>query len=588
MAMVWNPQTGRMEDDGVAMVRPMTGSPIDTAPDDVTGSDLIVGGTGAERFPLASLPPSTPADEAAKQRFPLRGDDPNATGAGGESWGVGSPGPVPSEDPGSPEDQAAAAVASSQPVTVPTKAKGGGGGGGTAGPGAGPTVGQVMAHGAQLTANEAERDVIVAKGGVEKEKADALVEQDRQEALREKALQDEQKKIQDGLTAQLKEKQDVLAKDKIHDMFEGKPLSAVLAALGAGLGAFAATRSGGVNHAQAVLDRSADMFRQKELHRFEQEEKAVGGAERSRERAEVRADVQTAALYRKFAQEREAVLRRFGAKDAQVTQDSLLQQNLAKAAEIDSGWQNKVADISRQAANDKATRAAQYAAAGAANANAEQTRAETAALKAGGGKPLTHVEREKAEGFEQGANQMKAAADLIENNPAAWKEYQKAAKEQKQADELAKTKLAGDAVGLARYMGQSAFALEQRLTSPAAKEIHASLAPVAAAKARQLDPVGALNEGALRAGWDHLGILTRNPAAIVKEIRTFEQDRRNSAKASLGASSYAAPSARQPGAKATGSGLPPLTPIQRAKTAEWLRANPNDPRAERARARLME
>jgi hypothetical protein len=259
-------------------------------------------------------------------------------------------------------------------------------GGASPGLGLGPTAGQTVARGAVQTADEGEQDVIKRKGSLEAQKADDQVALDIAQKEQERHLQQQVDDRAAQLNADLKAKQDVLAKDKIHDIFDGRPLAAVIAAISSGLGAFAATRTGGVNHAQAILDNAASMFRQKELHRFEQEEKSVEGARGDINHAEARADASMAQLYRTFARDRETVLRKRGADDAAIQADTLIQQNVAKGADRDLKWQDQNATIARQEVNDRAQRAAQYASAGHANAETKKTLAEAAVLQAGGGK----------------------------------------------------------------------------------------------------------------------------------------------------------------------------------------------------------
>jgi hypothetical protein len=367
MAIVQDPVTGLWSDDGTGVVNPSV--PVNTQPDDVAPGDLIT-----KPLPNQVMP----------GRFGAAKDQVFSTSLGTVPRLPYTPDQPAPDVPAMPGAAPEAAPLPQQPVTLPKPRVAGGGGAGP-GLGLGPTAGQTVARGAVQTADEGEQDVIKRKGSLEVQKANDQAELDiqqkEQERQRQQAIDDRAAQ----LNADLKAKQDVLAKDKIHDIFDGRPLAAVIAAISSGLGAFAATRSGGVNHAQAILDNAANMFRQKELHRFEQEEKSVEGARGDITHAEARADASMAQLYRTFARDRETVLRKRGADDAAIQADALIQQNVANGADRDLKWQDQNATIARQEVNDRAQRAAQYASAGHANAETQKTLAETAALQAGGG-----------------------------------------------------------------------------------------------------------------------------------------------------------------------------------------------------------
>jgi hypothetical protein len=265
-----DPVTGEWKDDG-------TPSHVDTAlerqlatPDDVAPGDLVRG---------------TVPNRVMPSRFATNKDqifDTVLTPPGGIPRIPYTPGQPSAEAPGAPAAAPVDAPLPSQPVTVP-KPTGGGGGGVGGGPslGTGPTAEQMVARGGVKTANEQERDVLMRERDQRAAKAEDEAQLDIVQKERERHLQQEIDQRAAQLNADLKAKQDVLAKDKIHDMFEGRPLAAIVAAISAGLGAFAATRMGGPNHAQAILDNAAQMFRQKELHRIEQEEKGVEGVGRT-------------------------------------------------------------------------------------------------------------------------------------------------------------------------------------------------------------------------------------------------------------------------------------------------------------------
>ena len=162
-----------------------------------------------------------------------------------------------------------------------------------------------------------------------------------------------------------------------------------------------------------------------------------------------------------------------------------------------------------------------------------------------GGKPLTGTERTNAEAATSSANALDTAAELIEKNPKAWASYQKHLKDQKASDQLASSSFGKGIMTLSRGAQAIPLGLEQRLTTPEERAIHSALAPVITAKAREMDPVGVLDASAKEAGESRLGLSTRAPHEIAKEIRAQAARQRAVAAANAGASGYQPPSAQQ-------------------------------------------
>lgn len=515
---------------------------------------------------------------------------------------------TPSEnyDRQEPEIPQAAPVVPSQPVTpAPKKAGGGGGGAGGAALPLGPSAGEVVARGAVQTAREGENEAQAAKGTALQATADQNAALDIVQRERERQLQQQTDQRAAELNADLKAKQDVLAKDRIHDMFEGRPLAAVVAALSSGLGAFAATRTGGVNHAQSILDNAAQMFRQKELHRIEQEEKGVSSAQEGIRYADTRADAAMAQLYRSFARDREALLRQRGYTDEQIANDVLIKQNVAKGAEQDLQWQQRNSEIARQEVNDRAQRAVQGATAAHLNAETGKLRAETAAIASGAGG------KEPGKGITDARQRAFLSNGLIH--------------EDERAKKLEASGIKLDEKDLERIQDNRTFLSAQKEGHGDADALKTVLlrkwgvvprSEFDGLDDRKQELAGALNLMTQKAALLNAGSMTtegiKHSAGIVDLLAPSIGDRERARRrdyirtgivgtneglvpgsmAAARSGSDAAAAREAAPAPAAPAKLPPLTPAQRVLTKQWLDANKSNPqeadRVARARARLME
>jgi hypothetical protein len=573
MAYGFNAVTGRFEGEPDGIVLPRSGRILDAPPDDVAPGDLILGRD--PRKPYKSMVPRSELPALVQKNA----QNPNGETAAvplytapGDQWGGGPIAPENLPDPNADAPPPVpAALELPPPAPAPAKPQGGGGGGPSAPPPGSLTLAETLAKGQQQSADDQVKGAVRGEVDQAAQQSLALADQAGQQEAEFAARQAASQKAREQTESEIRARSDAASKMELRDVFEGRPLAAIAAAIASGIGARAAAITGTENTAMRVLENGATAFRQKQQMLYERELRGITDDKERLERANAYAIADEAGLLRKFARDRERTLLIHGADEVRVKGDTILAKLDAGAAEREVASAGALYTRQQAAIMQQAQVASARASANASNAQAQQTRVETSLLQANGGKAIGHVEREKAEAAEASANQMARAAQMIEKDPGAWKRYQAALKAQKETDAIAKSKIGGDPLALAQYFGQSALALEQRLKGdPAALDIHSNLAPVVAAKARQLDPVGALNEGALWAGRDHLGLLVREPKDISREIRTFETDRRNQARAALGASSYQAPSAQQAGMTKAQLGT------EIAKANAYLQKNPND------------
>jgi hypothetical protein len=592
MATRFNPYTLRWEDVGPGSVRA-----VDTAlgqlavPDEVAPGDLVVGKDPRRPYGKPML------GTTDKVAIPEVNPAPSKLGSAQNAISLVPPQELTPEEraraaaiervmgldrpPGqlsAPDADLEGPPAAEAAPAAPAKKSGGGGGGGGGAP---RTPGQLtaqetIAQGEAQTAEDEQIAAMRAKGGVDVQQANAeakLAEDQEKEA---KAAKDAWEKKRAAAESHLEERETAASKRKVREIFEGEPLKALLAALATGIGARAAAITGTENTAGRIVESAATAYREKQQIEYEREMSGIKNEQDRLQFARMQAAADEAGLYRRFEMDRTKLLKTYGASKAQVDNDALIADFRAKQADRK---EQRAKDLYQRGQNEvlQAAQVAQ-ARAGAAHASAEaaKTRAETEAIAAGGGRPIGHVERVAAEQATESANRMAAAADLITRNPKAWAEYQRAAREQKEADALAESKFGANPAALARYFGQAPLAMEQRLKSPEAREIHSALAPVIAAKAREMDPVGVLNQESLRAGADRLGIITRKPDEITREIKGFETRFRGQASANLGTSAY-----QPPAAAANAPAAPqPLSDgelsRQIAGAQIWLRDHPDD------------
>lgn len=170
--------------------------------------------------------------------------------------------------------------------------------------------------------------------------------------------------------------------------------------------------------------------------------------------------------------------------------------------------------------------------------------------------------RQAAEGHAQIADSMKRFAEL-NSDKAVVAEVQKAIKDQQKVD-AANSGIVKPLVQLGKAGDIIPMNLGSRLHSDKAREYYSLMAPAVAAKARELDPVGALNEGSLTAGTDYWNFGNASPKMLREQA--LEYVRRKGAMADAAVPGWMA-SRGKPAAPTNTSPPPPpvVSPMQKTK-----------------------
>ena len=130
---------------------------------------------------------------------------------------------------------------------------------------------------------------------------------------------------------------------------------------------------------------------------------------------------------------------------------------------------------------------------------------------------------------EQDAQATERFATLVDKNPKAYDDVQKAMNEAARVANAEKIKLfgIGGAVTAGKGWGMIANDVQARLKgNPAALEIFSALSPVVTAKAREADPQGAINQDATDTAMERLGLRSRAGAAVAAEARAMAKKKR--------------------------------------------------------------
>jgi hypothetical protein len=271
------------------------------------------------------------------------------------------------------------------PAPAPRHAGGGGGGGGARPTGGHLTAQEALAQGSLANAEEQEDQTVRASGDLEARKADALARQAEEQAKAIKVAQEAWQARRDAAAKHLQEREEAAAKTPIRDLFEGRPLANILAAVAAGVGAKAAAITGTENSALRVLDSAAAAYRQKQQMLYEREMSGVANEKDRLQFATMQSAADEAGLLTRFALDRTKKLQEFGADEARLKSDTILATLATKRAdrqsEIATGLYKRGQEEVLQAAQAGAARAS------AAHSMAEtrKTDAETQQLLAGNG-----------------------------------------------------------------------------------------------------------------------------------------------------------------------------------------------------------
>ncbi len=277
------------------------------------------------------------------------------------------------------------------------------------------------------------------------------------------------------------------------------------------------TAAGGDQAYKVLLDAQAD-DRQRKMAKYERSKEflAIAGqgveaAEAARAKARDLIDIQQKAAAEKLKDELAAAALRRGTPQAKANAEKF-------AAETES----------KHAADDLAVRAQYKTTVNSGHASGGTTVNSGAD---GAGKPPTLPERKGEQTALAKAASMAKLAKLVTDNPKAWQEWQTAAREQREQEELAGPQGLKQVTALARGFGAAPLAIEQRLKSPAARAIHTALLPYVTANVRKIDPEGAINEYSMKQGADASGLLSSPANEIASAAKDFETEFRAEAAA---------------------------------------------------------
>lgn len=436
----------------------------------------------------------------------------------------------------------------------------------------------------QLAASRGAEGIAAREGELGKKKAqdaaDAAIEEAKQkEAFRQIEAQG-RVDLKQKLDAAYAERDRIIEdaqKQSTADYWSDKPAGAhALAMFSSALGTYVAIKSGsGKNYAQEEFDRvlARDDAKKQQILKNQIYRAGLKGQEAkdAYDYGLQEIALRKSALLDKLADDRAAKLAARGVEAADIQKDALINK-----AQMDSG---KLKETNGHFLDVKVHAS-----------NASQQAAKLAALQAQqkGAAPATLSEREKAEAAAQQAAAIDKAHKIIEANPKGWDEYQAALKAQLQANNIQKTKIGAEAYNTLAATGAISSQLEQRLKSPAAKAIFASLDPVITAKARDSDPVGSLNQSSIDRAIETSGFMTRSRKDVLSDIAGYRQRKLNESGAAAGATGYVPPTlqqmqAQQPQRPAAAPAAP-SSKVQIAQLVAWARKNPDAPGAKQALA----
>lgn len=286
-------------------------------------------------------------------------------------------------EPAPPPPEAVPALPATPPPPAPVVPKpakhGGGGGGGAAAalpPSGTETAREAVARGTQKTAQEGELEVQQRATDTGVQKAEAVAAQDAAEAQQVAQQQDAAKARIGQANDYLQQRQAERSKMQVRDLFEGRPGVAVAAALLEGLGAGAATMTGGPNMPMQTIDKAAESYRRSQLDKLDLKNMDVADAKEALHNAHLEVAADEAGMYKRLAAQRAAAISKFGGDEARVAGDKLYQELNAKAADKELSWQTGLQQRGEKQLNDIAERKLKGAETARAYAGAAKERAE--------------------------------------------------------------------------------------------------------------------------------------------------------------------------------------------------------------------
>jgi len=297
------------------------------------------------------------------------------------------------------------------------------------------------------------------------------------------------------------------------------PLRKWMSAIAIGFGQYAASINGGVNAAFEIFKHHEENLRR------EKEAKLKAQVER------MTASGQSAANIMKFFEkENDLIEKTFVARnDLALKQTAALKATVPKAASrADEG----IALL----AQEKAKLVRGYEQNYDTSVRTTGASVQTSSGKTTGGQDFST--KQAVANAQETANTMRNLGELIANNPKAWKEYQDAVKAEQ---ELAASKQGHEKlISSMQGIGLVNTSIDQRLKSKEARQINASMAPLITAKAREMDPIGALNRDAYDNASRSLNIVTSPPNEMRDKAMEYAQRNERLATA------YSSPLVQQP------------------------------------------
>ena len=382
--------------------------------------------------------------------------------------------------------------------------------------------------------------------------------------------------------------QELQENGQIKDFFEGRTGARILAAIAQGLGAFGAGLARTPNFAQQIISQAIEQDFAKQRSNIQNLKDSVAMARQGVQDAQQakremleESQLREAIAREKVANKAQELMAKAGFGPEQIQQNQIVQDNLAKAQELRLG----IEQAQRQRITNSVTQ--QVNQSRETSVGDQQTFGVPAVVPTSGqglplvssitGKPLSDAER-KALGF---ANRMKQARDVIVQNGGLSKEGAQIIRSY-----LNKQKLAGDRGMAIGEMFGAVEPLESQL-SPKDAETWAQMQEFTAANLRNESGAAIGVEEQLNA----LGRFGRQVGDTGKVARGRLRNLDNAVEAT--AIQSGVPSVSQSPAGAPAQPAPGATePTQQIDSAEieaakqWVRQNPNDPRAAQIRQRL--
>lgn len=281
---------------------------------------------------------------------------------------------------------------------------------------------------------------------------------------------------------------------------DASPLRKFASAIAIGAGAYASKMNGGPNDAFEIYKEQEDNFRRAQEANLKRQVEKMQASGKAADEILKYFDQGHKQIDMTFSARNDLALKQVAAVKATVPQaaaraDEAMAQLRQRGAELDRNFVTNY---------DEEKRSSEQTSSGDNVGKTPQVDAST--------KQAVITARETAKSMNDLGNFIKA-------NPKAWQEYQKAAKEEAEleAAKQGNEKLISSLQGI----GAAKVSIDQRLKTPEARKINAMVAPMITAKAREMDPIGALNKDAYINASRSLNIFTGPPKEISEKAYEY-------------------------------------------------------------------